>query len=144
MKEPSKTTTGLSAAKRELLARMLKQKGIGAAQTELIPRRPRPEKPCVLSFAQERMWFFEQLEPGTAVYNVPAAIRLKGKLDTPALERSLNEIVRRHESLRTIFLNVEGTPMQVVSPVQPLTLTSIDLRYLLSGERDARARELAA
>jgi hypothetical protein len=144
MKEPSKTTTGLSAAKRELLARMLKQKGIGTAQAELIPRRSGPEEPCVLSFAQERVWFFEQLEPGTAVYNVPAAVRLKGELDTPALERSLNEIVRRHESLRTIFLNVEGTPMQAVAPAQPLTLTSIDLRHLPAGERDARARQLTA
>ncbi|HEX7333142.1 MAG TPA: condensation domain-containing protein [Pyrinomonadaceae bacterium] len=142
--EPSKTSTGLSPAKRELLARLLKQKGVGAPQAEMIPRRSRPEDPCVLSFAQERVWFFEQLEPGTAVYNVPAAVRLKGQLDTTALERSLNEIVRRHESLRTIFLNVEGTPMQAVAPAQPLTLTSIDLRHLPPGERDARARQLAA
>ena len=130
MKEPSKTSTGLSTAKRELLARLLKEKGIGAAQPEMIPRRSRPEEPCVLSFAQERIWFFEQLEPGTAVYNVPTAVRLKGQLDTPALERSLNEIVRRHESLRTIFLNVEGTPKQAVAPAQPLTLETIDLAAL--------------
>jgi hypothetical protein len=143
MKESSKTTTGLSTAKRELLARLLKQKGIGTAQAELIPRRPHAEEPCVLSFAQERVWFFEQLEPGTAVYNVPAAVRLKGQLDTLALERSLNEIVRRHESLRTIFLNVDGTPMQVVSPAQALTLESIDLRHLPLHERDERARQLA-
>jgi hypothetical protein len=143
MKESSKTTTGLSTAKRELLARLLKQKGIGAAQTELIPRRASAE-PCILSFAQERVWFFEQLEPGTAVYNVPAAVRLTGRLDTSALERSLNEIVRRHESLRTIFLNVEGTPMQAASPAQPLQLASIDLRHLPPPERDARARQLAA
>lgn len=144
MNESSKTTTGLSTAKRELLARMLKQKGIGTAQAELIPRRSRPEEPCVLSFAQERLWFFEQFEPGTTVYNVPAAVRLKGQLNTQALERSLNEIVRRHESLRTIFLNVEGTPMQAVSPAQPLTLVSIDLRHLPAHERDARARQLVA
>ena len=144
MKESSKTSTGLSTAKRELLARLLKEKGIGAAQSEMIPRRARPEAPCVLSFGQERMWFFEQFEPGTAVYNVPTAIRLKGRLDTPALEQSLNEIVRRHESLRTIFLNVDGTPKQVIAPAQPLTLASIDLRHLPRVERDARARQLAA
>lgn len=144
MNESSTTRTGLSTAKRELLARLLKQKGIGTAQPEMIPRRSRPVEPCVLSFAQERVWFFEQLEPGTAVYNVPAAVRLKGRLDTAALERSLNEIVRRHESLRTIFLNIDGTPLQAVSPAQPLTLASIDLRHLPSVEREARARQLAA
>lgn len=144
MTESSKTTTGLSPAKRELLARLLKQKGIGAGQADVIPRRPRAEEPCVLSFAQERVWFFEQFEPGTAVYNVPAAVRLTGQLDVPALEQSLNEIIRRHESLRTIFLDVEGTPMQAVSPALPLTITTIDLRHVESDERDARARQLFA
>lgn len=142
MNESTKTSTGLSTAKRELLARLLKEKGIGAAQAETIPRRARPEEPCVLSFAQERMWFFEQLEPGTAVYNVPIAIRLTGHLDTRALERSINEIVRRHESLRTIFLNVDGTPKQSIAPPQSLTLATTDLRHLPHDERDARARQL--
>ncbi|MFY9557037.1 MAG: AMP-binding protein, partial [Blastocatellia bacterium] len=69
-----------------------------------------------LSFAQQRLWFMEQLEPGGAIFNMPAAVRLTGRLDVPALERSFNEIVRRHESLRTTFKSVDGEPVQVIAP----------------------------
>ena len=69
-----------------------------------------------LSFAQQRLWFFDQLEPGLSAYNIPAAVRLKGPLNLAALEQSLNEIVQRHESLRTTFANVEGRPTQVIAP----------------------------
>ena len=64
----------------------------------------------VLSFAQQRLWFFDQLEPGLSAYNIPAAVRLKGPLNLAALERSLNEIVKRHESLRTTFGEGGWTP----------------------------------
>src|SRR5688572_29943554 len=81
-----------------------------------------------LSFAQQRMWFLDQLEPGNALYNIPAALRLKGRLDTAALEQSLNEIVRRHESLRTVFKVVKGEPVQVIAAPQPLSLAVLDVR----------------
>ncbi|WP_346730392.1 amino acid adenylation domain-containing protein [Caballeronia sp. dw_276] len=70
--------------------------------------------PLALSFAQQRLWFLDQLEPGSALYNIPAAIRLVGRLDIAALEKTLNEVVRRHEALRTHFVEVDGTPVQVV------------------------------
>ncbi|HEU4558250.1 MAG TPA: AMP-binding protein, partial [Longimicrobium sp.] len=69
-----------------------------------------------LSFAQERLWFIDRLEPGSAVYNIPVAWRLGGALDEAALERALGEIIRRHESLRTTFMEVDGSPVQVVAP----------------------------
>ncbi len=75
-----------------------------------------------LSFAQHRLWFFGQLEPGISTYNMPAAVRLKGPLNLAALERSFNEIVNRHESLRTTFAMVDGPPTQVIAPT--LTIES--------------------
>src|SRR3954451_15301509 len=68
------------------------------------------------SFAQERLWFIDRLEPGSAVYNMPMAWRLGGALDEAALERALGEIVRRHEALRTTFGEVDGSPVQVIAP----------------------------
>src|SRR5205823_1058913 len=65
-----------------------------------------------LSYAQQRLWFIDQLEPGSAAYNIPSAVRLRGRLDEAALERSLNEIVRRHEVLRTSFPSRDGEPRQ--------------------------------
>ena len=69
-----------------------------------------------LSFAQRRLWFLQQLEPSSAAYNVPFASRLSGRLDASALERALNEIVRRHEILRTTFELLDEEPAQVVAP----------------------------
>ena len=73
------------------------------------------ESELPLSFAQERLWFLDQLAPGSTVYNMPGAFRLTGRLDIAALERSLNEIMRRHEALRTTFRSVEGSPHKSLS-----------------------------
>ena len=83
-----------------------------------------------LSFAQERLWFLDQLTPGTAAYNVPTAVRLQGRLDVAALERSLNEIVRRHEILRTTFVLQDEHPGQVIAPATPRPLPQVDLSGL--------------
>ena len=68
------------------------------------------------SFSQERLWFLNQFEGQTATYNIAEALRLKGSLNVPALEQSFNEIVRRHEALRTIFVTAEGQPRQIILP----------------------------
>ncbi len=97
-----------------------------------------------LSFAQQRLWFMDQLGPGNPAYNIPGAIRLSGKLDVAALERSLNEIVRRHESLRTTFATIDGQPAQIIGPYSPLTLPTIDLGDLSETEKEAQVSGLVA
>jgi amino acid adenylation domain-containing protein len=94
-----------------------------------------------LSSAQRRLWFVDQLEPGSSAYNVPVILRLRGALDVPALERALGGIVRRHEALRTAFATVAGQPAQVIAPSSPFVLSVETL-----AEEDAmrRAGEEAA
>ncbi|HEU0077678.1 MAG TPA: amino acid adenylation domain-containing protein, partial [Longimicrobiaceae bacterium] len=90
-----------------------------------------------LSFAQERLWFIDRLEPGSAVYNIPGAWRLEGALDEAALERALGEIVRRHEALRTVFAEVDGSPVQVIAPFGAFALPVEDLSGLGEADREA-------
>src|SRR5262245_56294698 len=119
----------LSPARRQLLQEKLKEKGLKAAFLEqIIPRRVTQESPVPLSFSQERLWFLDQLEPGNSVYNMSATFRVSGRLDTAALEQSLNEIVCRHEVLRTTFKSVDGVPRQVVAAQLTLPLPVMDLR----------------
>src|SRR4051812_35907983 len=90
---------------------------VAAKSRRLAAIRSRPNSgPIALSSAQKRLWFINQLEPASAVYNIPVAVRLKGSLDISALHKSLNEIVARHEALRTRFICENGKPFQVVSP----------------------------
>jgi NRPS condensation-like uncharacterized protein len=91
-----------------------------------------------LSFAQQRLWFIEQLEPGTAAYNLPGAMRLSGVLDVVALERSFTEIVRRHEALRTRFETVEGAAVQVIDEAADVELRRVDLRGRPEVELEAK------
>jgi acyl carrier protein len=91
-----------------------------------------------LSFAQQRLWFLEQLEPGSPVYNCPGGAHLRGNLDVEALEQSLNEIIRRHESLRTSFATVMGEPVQVIRSEWKLKLEVEDLSALDNAERTAQ------
>jgi surfactin family lipopeptide synthetase A len=93
-----------------------------------------------LSFAQQRLWFFDQLEPGLSAYNIPAAVRLKGPLNLAALEQSLSEIIKRHESLRTTFGKVEGRPTQVIAPTLTIELPVVDLRMLQASERETEVQ----
>jgi amino acid adenylation domain-containing protein len=90
-----------------------------------------------LSFAQQRLWFIDRLEPGNTAYNIPGAVRLERKLDLEVLERVINEIVRRHETLRTRFEEDEGVPVQVIDEWKPRKLEVIDLRSLPPEEREA-------
>ena len=95
-----------------------------------------------LSFAQQRLWFIDQLDPGNSVYNFPVAVRLKGSLNLAALEQSLNEIVRRHEALRTTFTIVDGQPSQAIAPKLSVSLLIVDLRELPDGERENEVQRL--
>ncbi|HEU4561891.1 MAG TPA: amino acid adenylation domain-containing protein, partial [Longimicrobium sp.] len=96
-----------------------------------------------LSFAQERLWFIDRLEPGSAVYNMPVARRLGGALDRAALERSLGEIVRRHQALRTVFGEVDGSPVQVIAPFDGFVVPVEDLSALGEADREAAVRRRA-
>ena len=97
-----------------------------------------------LSFAQQRLWFLDQLEPGSHAYNMPGAVRLSGALNEEALRRALFEFVRRHESLRTSFPLVGGEPVQMIDPPARLPIPLIDLRDLPLSRRDAELDELLA
>ncbi|MET0396582.1 MAG: amino acid adenylation domain-containing protein, partial [Longimicrobiaceae bacterium] len=90
-----------------------------------------------LSFAQERLWFIDRLEPGSAVYSIPMAWRLGGALDAAALRRALGEIVRRHEALRTVFADVDGSPVQVIVPFGGFAVPVEDLSGLGEADREA-------
>ncbi|MEH2081256.1 MAG: amino acid adenylation domain-containing protein [Nostoc sp.] len=113
--------------KRELLAQLLENK-------DFFP----------LSFAQQRLWFFNQLEPNNSFYNISHALRLTGSLNVIALEQTLNEIVQRHEILRTSFMTVEGQPVQAVEPTLNFTLSVVDLRHFSQVDQEAEVLRLAA
>lgn len=95
-----------------------------------------------LSFGQERLWLLDQLEPNTSAYNMPTAVRLKGRLYIDALERALNEIARRHESLRTRFAQIDGRPIQIIDDAKPRILEVTDLSALPESERQAQLGSL--
>ncbi|MUG92154.1 amino acid adenylation domain-containing protein [Scytonema sp. UIC 10036] len=141
MSDLSKRITALSPEKLTLLAGQLKKKGVNTLRKEIIPRRSKTNF-CSLSFAQERLWFIDQLNPGNCVYNNLAAIRLTGSLNCTALYQSLNEILRRHEILRTTFSIINGQLVQVISPNQPFSLKEVDLRALPKIEREAEVLRL--
>ncbi|MCP4665897.1 MAG: non-ribosomal peptide synthetase, partial [Deltaproteobacteria bacterium] len=101
---------------------------VAAADEGLPPLVPGDDR-CVTSFAQERLWFLDRLDPGSSTYNMPTAVRLRGALDPALLEGSLNEIVARHEVLRTRFAEVDGRPRPEVGAVE-LRLPLVDLSGL--------------
>lgn len=96
------------------------------------------EENLPLSFAQRRLWFLDQIEPGNPFYNIPGAVRLKGSLNIAALKQSFHEIVRRHEILRTTFKTVDGQPVQAISPTLKLTLPVINWQQLSDDDSPAK------
>jgi amino acid adenylation domain-containing protein len=132
----------LSATKRALLEKRLAGRSNSKAEEQTIQKIPR-SGPVPLSFAQQRLWFLDRMEPGLTAYNMPAAVRLVGILDVPVLNWSLNEIVRRHESLRTAFDVVAGEPVQVIAPALELSTPVIDLTRWPDGVREAEAMRLS-
>ena len=96
-----------------------------------------------LSFAQEKVWLLDQLEPGSPVYNRPLALRLTGSLDESALRRAVQTLVDRHEVLRTRFKVRDGQPQQVISPNLALDMAVVELSELAPSECESRAKRLA-
>ena len=121
------TETGVSAVS-----------GAELTKIESVPR----QSYMPLSFAQQRLWFIDQLEPGNKQYNVPGAVRIRGRVDAALLEQSLNLLIERHEILRTTFHTVEGRGMQRIHGAYRCTLRKHDLRALEAEQAEAEAREL--
>ncbi|MBV9774522.1 MAG: amino acid adenylation domain-containing protein, partial [Gemmatimonadetes bacterium] len=127
---------------RRLLLQKLLQKDHGSHEREEIRRRG-TDGPVPLSFAQQRLWFIDRLDPGTAAYNMPFPLRLRGVLDGGVLRRALSEVVRRHEALRTRFAERGDEPVQVVLPAGPVYFPVVDLSALPEERREAETRRLA-
>lgn len=132
----------LLAEKLELLEQLMAEEDLRANPVG-IPRSNRAES-LPLSFAQQRLWFLAQLEPESVAYHVPMPLRLKGPLDAAALERALNEIVRRHEVLRVTFTTADGQPVQRIAPRLEIALPLLDLQALPEAQREREALRLAA
>jgi amino acid adenylation domain-containing protein len=147
----------LSPKRRELLLRQIKEKrrkaAGGAAGPERIPRQPRTSSPegdrFPVSFSQLREWILDQLEPGNPAYNIPGGLRVEGPLDLAAFAAAVNEIVRRHEALRTTFAvsgsgGTAGEPVQVIAPELRVPLPLVDLHALPAPVREAEAGRLTS
>ena len=131
MNDRSERFAGLSSGdKRELLARLLEKRAAGTVTAPI-------------SYAQQRLWFLQQLAPSSAFYNMPVVLRLRFGLDVPALTRTLNEIVARHEVLRTTFQTRESWPVQVVARRVSLVVRETDLSHLPPDAREVEGQRLA-
>ena len=143
------TPAGLAAAAGRLVQSLLEHaegdEGSEGTEGDVIPRRPAFPATPPLSFAQQRLWLLDRLEPGSAAYNMPFPLRLRGALDPAVLARAASEVVRRHEALRTTFATVDGVPVQVIAPPAAVAFPLVDLAALPEALReDEGARLLAA
>ena len=133
---------GLSPEKRALLEMLLESHGVSPAELP-VPRRPSNLDGVPLSFAQQRLWFLDQLEPGNPFYNLISALRIRGRLDIGALEESFNEIRQRHEILRTTFVEIDRQPVQIISPMSRVSLPVISMSAVPQAEREQKAKRFA-
>lgn len=109
----------------------------------LPPIQPLAQQEYPLSFAQQRLWFLSQLEPDNSAYNIPGAVKIQGALNRAALEWSLNQVIRRHEVLRTTIVTRAGQPVQVIAPALALSLPGVDLRSLCAPAQDSQIQQQA-
>ncbi len=144
MSEIRKDIENLSPKKRELFELLLKEKQAKAESrpADAIARRPDASS-YLLSFAQQRLWFINLVEPDNPAYNMPFCWRFAGPMKVWALERAVSEVERRHEVLRASFPTVDGRPSLVISPVRPHLLALIDLKELPEQKREIEAKRLA-
>ncbi|HEX8139754.1 MAG TPA: condensation domain-containing protein [Pyrinomonadaceae bacterium] len=143
MSDLTKRISTLSPRQRKLLWERLRQNG-SHGSSALIPRQSRTENFFPLSFAQERLWVVEQLQPGNPAYIISAAAGFNLPVKIAVLEQSLNAIVQRHEILRTTFPACHGKPVQRIASSMMLTLPVVDLRHIPEPYRAEQAAQLAA
>ncbi|MFZ0751733.1 MAG: amino acid adenylation domain-containing protein, partial [Pyrinomonadaceae bacterium] len=141
MSELSKRLDALSPEKLALLSQRLKAKMESGPEKQSIPRRNQ-SRSSPLSLAQQRLWFLNQLHPESSFYNMAGAMRLTGNLNVEALEKTLSEIVRRHEVLRASFPIANGKPSQIIAPAESLKLDVADISDLPATEREKVATQL--
>ncbi|MFN6487124.1 MULTISPECIES: non-ribosomal peptide synthetase, partial [unclassified Nostoc] len=119
----------------------LQQENLEVFAPPILKRAENADLP--LSYAQQRLWFLDQLEPNSSFYNVPIGLRLSGTVQVAALEQSLSEIIHRHEALRTNFTTVDGRPTQVIQTQTNWTLSVVDLKHLSTSEQEIATQRLA-
>ncbi len=141
MSDHSKHTLNFSAKRRALLEVLRQEEGLEASSLQQIPRR-KDNDAAPASFAQQRLWLLDQLAPGSPFHNIPLALRLTGQLNVAALERCLNEMKRRHETLRTTFAMVEGNLMEMIASTLNVPLRVENLEALPQTERELMALQL--
>ncbi|MEO1763861.1 MAG: amino acid adenylation domain-containing protein [Cyanobacteria bacterium J06629_18] len=134
-------TAELQTRKPEIIA-FLKQANLVNQKVTSIPTTPRTDK-LPLSFAQQRLWFLEQLQPGSSVYHIPTAVRLTGSLNVEVLQQVINTIIQRHEVLRTNFKTVDEELIQVTSPTKEIILNSINLQLIPKAEQEIKVKQIA-
>ncbi|MEH1946784.1 MAG: condensation domain-containing protein [Nostoc sp.] len=144
MSDLSQRIAGLSPEKLQLLAQRLHKKKENVFSQPQIVRQSRDSNLFPLSFAQQRLWFIDQLQPGNSAYNIYQPMRLVGCLNVAALEQSFHEVVRRHEVLRTTFIVVDGQPLQVIAPSLSFKLLVVDLQDLSQKQRETDVLRLAS
>ncbi len=133
----------LSPAKRSLLELKLRRNGVDGASSVTIPRRVNRDS-APLSFAQQRLWFINQLEPESSAYNEIMAVRLEGALNINALKGAINAIIERHEVLRTTYVMQDGGfPEQIIGTAQPIDLPVLDISELAEHQRDDEVQRIA-
>ncbi len=137
------TSSTLSPVKQALLEQRLKRASHTPVRGREIPKRPDRDG-APLSFAQRQMWVIDRMTPGNPAYNVPVGYRIKGALNVTALEHSVNEIIKRHEVLRTTFAVKDGDPLQLIHPALTIKITVTGLDHLPGEEREDRLQALAS
>ncbi|HEX6747475.1 MAG TPA: amino acid adenylation domain-containing protein [Longimicrobium sp.] len=130
---------GLSDAKRALLEKRLRGQARSHRAREAVTRCAGEGPVFPLSFAQERMWFLAQMDPGSPMYSVPLAISIRADVDVPTLERALTSVVRRHETLRTVYRMVDGELRSIVLPPYPARVEVFDWRDRVAAGEDVHA-----
>jgi len=132
----------LPPEKRALLELLLQEEGVDLSHQMIIPQK-RTTNVFPLSYSQQRLWILDQIEPNSPLYNIPTAMRITGELDINILTRSFNEIIKRHEILRTTFQSQDGEPVQVIHPEIEITIPIIDLQSIPPEKREATALQEA-
>ncbi|NEP88102.1 MAG: amino acid adenylation domain-containing protein [Okeania sp. SIO2C2] len=143
MNDIKKRLANLSQKQREQVLEKLRQQQLlpTAKESQVIPMISR-EEVIPLSYAQQRLWFIEKMGLSSNAYNMPLTLHLEGKLDYVALEKSINQIIARHETLRTTLSEINGTPVQIIKPPFELPLPKTDLTELTSSEQTTKLQQL--